>query len=166
LEWEVTADTTEANADFDSGSLTDGFGGDALETWYGFTVTSTPTVNVNTQAVCDNMNQFGQDIMSLLMSATPSFGYGPQAGLAGDVTVGAEDLAFAGIVGLPFGEGAAASYFGLNESFAYEIVDGATSWDPGTSTYPQGSEIPVADVPFAEGFYIGNATSLISWQTE
>lgn len=166
LDWEVTADTTEANADFTSGSVADGFGGDDLETWYGFTVTSAPTVRADSQSVCDNMDDFGNQLYDLFMNEAPAFGYGPQSSLGGAVSAGSEDTAFAGILGLPFGEGGANSYFGLSQAYAYEITDGATNWDPTSSDYPQSTEIPVVDVPFAEGYYFANATSLITWAAQ
>ena len=167
LDWVVDADSTEPDAAFETGSVADGFGGDDLETWYGFTITSTPTVRTGYEDVCSNLNDFGQQLYDGLTQTTPAFGYGPMSSdLAGYIDAGTEDVSFTGIVGFDFMSETGRSYYGLNQAYAYEIVDGATNWDPSSNTYPQGSEIPADDVPFAEGFYVAEAFLSISWQTQ
>jgi hypothetical protein len=165
LDWVVDADSTDADAAFGTGAVADGFGGDDLETWYGFTITSTPTVRAGFEDVCSNMDDFGKQLYDGLTQTTPAFGYGPMSSdLTGYIEAGTEEVSFTGIVGFDFLTDSGRSYYGLNQAFAYNIAFGTTNWDPSSSTYPQGTEIPASDVPFAEGFYVANAFLSISWQ--
>ena len=168
LDWEyVTASTVQPDTTFDAGSVADGFGGADLEVWYGFEVTSTPTIRSGYETVCDNMDDFGSQLKDALETTTPVFGYGPMTDdLLGYIEAG-EDVSFTGIAGFDFLSESGRSYYGLNQAFAYEITDeGTTTWDPASSDYPQGTEIPAAEVPFADGFYVANVFLSIAWQAQ
>lgn len=167
LDWDLSADSVQPDAAYEAGKLTDGFGGADLEVWYGFEVTSAPTVRAGYETVCDNMDEFGQQLFQALETTTPSFGYGPMTeDLAGYIEGGA-DVSFTGIAGFDFLSESGRSYYGLNQAFAYEITEeGTTTWDPASTEYPQGTEIAAEEVPFAEGFYVANAFLSIAWQTQ
>ena len=167
LDWEITPDTTEPHAAFEAGTVADGFGGDDLEVWYGFDVTSAPTVRSGYETVCDNLDDFGSQLFTALETTPPTFGYGPLTeDLEGYIESG-EDESFTGIAGFGFLSESGTSYYGLNQAFAYELAeDGTTTWDPTATDYPQGTEISAEEVAFSDGFYVANLFLSIAWQAQ
>ena len=169
VDWMFDADTTEADADFADGKVKDGFGGSDLDGWYGFTVSSTPETRGN----CDALDADWASSLPAIMADQPGFGYGPltadlQASMETQHPAGWENVSgsvFAGIASMTvFSQDGSRSYFATNQGFAYTITEGVPAWDPSNSDMPQGTEIAIADVPYAEGFYIGDYYFGLSFQ--
>jgi elongation factor Tu len=57
------------------------------------------------------------------------------------------------------------SYFGVNQGFAYTVENDVPAWDPSIQDMPQGTEMAIADVPYAEGFYFGDYYFGLSFQS-
>ena len=56
------------------------------------------------------------------------------------------------------------SSFPVNQAFAYTIENDVPAWDPSVQDLPQGTEMAIADVPYAEGFYYGDYYFGLSFQ--
>ena len=152
IDWSFDATTVSVDDNYADGSV----GSDGLEGWYGFIIDAVPT----TRESCDNLGS-GQQIFDGLMADQPGFGYGPlnldsPIGITmteqdnwGDVS----PIVFTGIMSSVALSGGEREYYDINESYAYEVTDGVPAWDPTNSDMQQGTEMAIADVPFAEGFY-------------
>ena len=171
IDWTFDADSTETDDDYTDGMVPDGFGGTDLEGWYGFIVTSTP----ETRGSCDALSADWAASLDAILADQPGFGYGPltadlQASMESQHPAGWENVSgsvFTGIASsTAFSGDGSRSYFGVNQGLAYTIEEGVPAWDPATyeTLMPQGTEMAIADVPFAEGFYMGDYYFGLSFQ--
>lgn len=160
IDWTFDVDSSAADEDFADGSVADGFNqGSNLTAWYGFLVNSTPV----TRGSCDALDSSYDAGFQTLMSEVPGFGYGPlTADLQGSMETehpagwsNVQGSVFAGIISLTLG-GADRMYFAVNEAYAYKLTDGVPAWDPTNQDMPQGTEMSIDDVPYAEGFYFSS----------
>jgi hypothetical protein len=162
VDWEFDATTSDVDPEFADGVVDDSFNeGETLEAWYGFIITSTPT----TRGSCDSLDAGYEQTFAGIQAEQPGFGYGPlspdlEAGMNPDHPSGWDAVApyvFTGfITTTTLNTDGSRSYMAINQGFAYEITDGTTVWDPSNGTYPQGNEMSVDDVPYAEGWYVSD----------
>jgi hypothetical protein len=154
VDWTFNADSVTVDAEYEDGAIPDGDGGE-IEGWYGFIITSTP----ESRGSCDNLGS-GQQFFDAFMADQPGFGYGPlTSDLEGSMETehpqGWENVSPVVFSGIVYSQ-VLGGYAAINESYAYEVVDGVPAWDPAVQELPQGTEMAIEDVPFAEGFYYSN----------
>jgi hypothetical protein len=161
VDWTFDADSTDADEDYSDGMVADGFGGDDLVGWYGFTISSTPA----TRGSCDALVSDWATSLDGILADSPGFGYGPLTpdlleSMEASHPAGWENVSgsvFSGIASMTvFSSDGSRSYFGVNQGFAYNIENEVPAWDPSITDLPQGTEMDIADVPYAEGFYVGD----------
>lgn len=169
VDWVFDADSSEPDEDYADGLVPDGFGGADLEGWYGFTVTSSGT----TRGSCDALSADWAQSLDGIIADQPGFGYGPltpdlQASMETEHPAGwanVEGSVFTGIASMTvFSQDGSRAYFGVNQGFAYTIENDVPAWDPSVQDMPQGTEMAIADVPYAEGFYYGDYYFGLSFQ--
>lgn len=169
VDWTFDADSTEADEDYSDGLVPDGFGGADLAGWYGFIISSTP----ETRGSCDSLSADWASQLDAIKADQPGFGYGDltsdlQGSMETEHPAGWENVSgfvFTGIASMTsFSQDGARSYFGVNQGYAYSITDDVPAWDPANTDLPQGTEMPIEEVPFAEGFYFGDYYFGISFQ--
>ena len=169
IDWTFDADSTEADEDYADGLVADGFGGADYEGWYGFIISSTP----ETRGSCDALSPDWASSLDAIMADQPGFGYGTltsdlQGSMETEHPAGWENVSgsvFTGIASVTaFSQDGSRSYFGVNQGFAYTIEADVPAWDPSNTDLPQGTEMAIADVPFADGFYVGDYYFGLSFQ--
>ena len=169
VDWIFDADSSDVDEDYADGMVADGFGGTDLEGWYGFIVTSTP----ETRGSCDALSADWAQSLDAILADQPGFGYGPltadlQASMEAEHPAGWDNVSgsvFTGIASLTsFSQDGSRSYFGVNQGFAYTVEADVPAWDPSIQDMPQGTEMAIADVPYAEGFYFGDYYFGLSFQ--
>jgi len=169
IDWTFDADSSEADADYADGRVMDAFNQAEIEAWYGFIVTSSP----ETRGSCDSLDASYSQLYDAMLADQPGFGYAPlTADLQGSMETehpagwaNVSPVVFTGIASLTSASGTGArAYYPVNEGYAYEIDGGVPAWNPAVQELPQGTEMPVEDVPFADGFYFGNYYFGLSFQ--
>ena len=169
VDWIFDVDSSDVDEDYADGLVADGFGGADLEGWYGFTVSSTP----ETRGSCDALSTDWAQSLDAIVADQPGFGYGPltadlQASMEAEHPAGWENVGgsvFTGIASMTvFSQDGGRSYFPVNQAFAYNIENDVPAWDPSVQDMPQGTEMAIADVPYAEGFYFGDYYFGLSFQ--
>jgi hypothetical protein len=162
VDWIFDVDSSDVDAEYADGMIPDGFGGADFEGWYGFTVSSTP----ETRGSCDALSADWAQSLDAILADQPGFGYGPltadlQASMEAEHPAGWDNVGgsvFTGIASMSvFSQDGSRSYFPVNQAYAYTIGEGdVPAWDPSVQEVPQGTEMAIADVPYAEGFYFGD----------
>ena len=169
IDWVFDVDSSDVDEEYADGMVPDGFGGADLEGWYGFTVNSTP----ETRGSCDALTTDWAQSLDAIVADQPGFGYGPltadlQESMEAQHPAGWENVSgsvFTGIASMSvFSQDGARSYFAVNQGFAYTIENDVPAWDPSVQDLPQGTEMAIADVPYAEGFYYGDYYFGLSFQ--
>ena len=169
VDWVFDADSSEPDEDYADGSVADGFGGDPLEGWYGFIVTSAG----ESRGSCDALSADWTSYFDAILADQPGFGYGPltadlQESMEAQHPAGWENVSgsvFSGIASMTvFSQDGSRAYFGVNQGFAYNIENDVPAFDPSVQEVPQGTEMAIADVPYAEGFYYGDYYFGLSFQ--
>ena len=170
VDWVFDVDSSDVDAAYATGSVPNGFADSPdLEGWYGFTISSTP----ESRGSCDALSDDWTGSYDAMLADQPGFGYGPltadlQASMETEHPSGWENVEgsiFTGIASMTvFSQDGSRAYFGVNQGFAYGIENDVPAWDPNVQDMPQGTEMAIADVPFAEGFYQGDYYFGISFQ--
>ena len=103
-----------------------------------------------------NLSPSGAEYLNALQSDTPGFGYGPLTPSLEESMEGSnENYVFSGIISSVALTGGDRGYYAINESFAYPINNGVTSWDTSIQNGTQGGELNLSSLP-SDGFYVGN----------
>ena len=169
VDWIFDVDSSDVDEEYADGLVPDGFGGADIESWYGFTVNSTP----ETRGSCDALTGEWAQSLDAIVADQPGFGYGTltadlQASMEAEHPAGwsnVEGSVFTGIASMTvFSQDGSRAYFPVNQAFAYTIENDVPAWDPSVQDLPQGTEMPIADVPYAEGFYYGDYYFGLSFQ--
>ena len=169
IDWVFDVDSSDVDEEYADGLVPDGFGGADLEGWYGFTISSTP----ESRGSCDALSSDWTSSFEAMLADQPGFGYGPltsdlQASMETEHPAGWENVegsVFSGIASMSvFSQDGSRAYFGVNQGFAYTIENDVPAWDPNVQDMPQGTEMAIADVPYAEGFYYGDYYFGLSFQ--
>jgi hypothetical protein len=169
VDWIFDIDSSDVDEDYADGMVPNGFTGPDLEGWYGFIVTSTP----ETRGSCDALSADWAASLDGILADQPGFGYGPltadlQASMEAEHPAGWDNVSgsiFTGIASMTaFSQDGARSYFGVNQGFAYTVENDVPAWDPSITDMPQGTEMAIADVPYAEGFYFADYYFGLSFQ--
>ena len=169
VDWIFDVDSSDVDEEYADGLVPDGFGGDDLAGWYGFTVNST----AETRGSCDALSSDWAQSLDAIVADQPGFGYGPltsdlQESMEGEASfdwANAGGSVFTGIASMTvFSQDGSRAYFPVNQAFAYTITDDVPAFDPSNTETPQGTEMAIADVPYAEGFYYGDYYFGLSFQ--
>jgi hypothetical protein len=169
IDWTFDENSTEPDEDYADGRVMDAFNQAEMEAWYGFIATSSP----ETRGSCDSLDAGYADLYAAMLADQLGFGYGPltadlQGSMetehpAGWATV--SPVVFTGIASLTSAsQGGTRAYYPVNEGYAYAITDGVPAWNPSVQELPQGTEMAIEDVPFADGFYYGSYYFGLSFQ--
>jgi hypothetical protein len=170
VDWSFDANSSYADQDYGDGSVACAFQDcPDIEGWYGFTVSSTP----ETRGSCDALSADWAQSLDAIVADQPGFGYGPltadlQASMETEPSfdwANAGGSVFTGIASMTvFSQDGSRAYFPVNQAFAYTIENDVPAFDPSVQDLPQGTEMAIADVPFAPGFYYGDYYFGLSFQ--
>ena len=72
VDWIFDVDSSDVDEEYADGLVPDGFGGADIESWYGFTVSSTP----ETRGSCDALSADWAQSLDAIVADQPGFGYG------------------------------------------------------------------------------------------
>ena len=161
IDWVFDESTTGPDVEYDDGVLLDAFSGSDIEVWYGFVVLSVP----ETRGSCGDLHSDWLPTLDAFLVDRPGFGYGQ---LGPDIQISMEsdhyyedwnatsEYIFGAVASTTvFSEGERI-YLPVNQGFAYPVDEqGMTQYSPSEFGMFQGIEIPLDNVPFADGFYTG-----------
>ena len=130
IDWIFDNSTVEPDTDMNSGSVYSF--GLPVETWFGFIIHSTPELRGN----CSGMNGNAQEILEMLMTDVPGFGYGPltenlEHGLIdshGSLWNDTQNYVFTGFISsYLYSEHGEREYLDINQAYAYPVTNGQTT---------------------------------------